>query len=56
MHQGLKEVLLYIICTSTKLMLVDASDYKKIKCGFCAKTHKMFKCPMALIKTPDEIF
>ena len=36
--------------------LVGASDhdYKKLKCGFCAKSHKTSRCPTALTKTPDE--
>ena len=34
--------------------LVGASDYKKMKCGFCAKSHETSRCPTALIKTPDE--
>ena len=34
--------------------LVGASDYKKMKCGFCAKSHEKSRCPTALIKTPDE--
>ena len=34
--------------------LVGASDYKKMKCGFCAKSHETQKFPTALIKTPDE--
>ena len=35
-------------------LLVGASDYKKMMCGFCAKSHKTARCPSALIKTPDE--
>ena len=33
--------------------LVGASDYKKMKCGFCDKSHETSRCPAALIKTPD---
>ena len=34
--------------------LVGASDYKTMKCGFCAKSHEASRCPTALFKTPDE--
>ena len=35
-------------------LLVGASDYKKMKCDFCTKSHETSRCPTALVKTPDE--
>ena len=37
-------------------LLVGATDrdHKRLKCGFCAKSHETSRCPSALIKTPDE--
>ena len=36
--------------------LVGATDrdHKRLKYGFCVKSHETSKCPSALIKTPDE--
>lgn len=34
--------------------LPGASDYRNMKCGFCAKDHETTKCPAALSKSPEE--